>query len=108
MSCWWGALCSFRPLCLGLKSRFPSCSKRSDNYDNYDHDDDNDDDDGDNGEVLDIQNSKCPLNHHHHHHAHLVGIDKRGVVDDGQAGREGGHVQVGTVDYGLLVVPAHS
>ena len=87
MSCWWGALCSFRPLCLGLKSRFPSCSKRSDNYDDHDHDhdndDDDDDDDGDNGEVLDIQNSKCPLNHHQHHHAHLVGIDKRGVVDDG-------------------------
>ena len=61
-----------------------------------------------NDEVLDIQNSKCPLNHHHHHHAHLVGIDKRGVVDDGQAGREGGHVQVGTVDYGLLVMPDHS
>ena len=65
MSCWLGALCSFRLPCSDLKSRFPSCSKRSDNYDNYDHDDDNDDDDddGDNDEVLDIQNSKCPLNH---------------------------------------------
>ena len=37
---------------------------------------------------------------------HLVGLDKElGVVDNGQAWGEGGHVQVWTVDHGLLVVP---
>ena len=45
----------------------------------------------------------------HHHHAHLVGVDKqRDVFDDGQSGREGGHVQVGTVDHGLVAVPENS
>ena len=37
---------------------------------------------------------------------HLVGLDQQlGVVDNGQAWGEGGHVQVWTVDHGLLVVP---
>ena len=42
--------------------------------------------------------------HHHHHnhqqHHHLVRVDEQlGVIDNGKAGREGGHVQVGAVDH---------
>ena len=122
--CWWwyqpgSGLCCLDflwtspPPCTDLKSRFQPCLKRSENATKWQK--------RKNSHVIlwaDLRfkaqapselrspNSKYMLIKKP---IHLVCVDEPlGIFDDGQGGREGGHVQVGTVNDWFPVVPRSS